>query len=376
MADVYENASITIAATWADNTAKGCFSRTPTQYMAQPVSNTGLFVRRMKPLFPRQQEMGNNLCDHGVWPLLSRAWVYQERKLSARVVHFGKEQLYWECEAVFCSEDGFERPQEARDLKSGSMVCNHPNLWRSVVKHYSRLSLTYDSDRLPAVSALVKRIQPYRKGDVYIAGLWRESLLNDLGWLANPPQEPRPDISLPTWSWASVKTGIQWPDGQKVLTSARLTSVSYEITGPAHIGLTTHASIAVLGRTGPVNYSISQESSSGKFVVRDREPLAFNQRLLQSKRQDFLYCTARPPIRDAEFFALLFLFSSDNQHIWERTALVLRTSEHGQHNRVGLFRLRYEWVPGTEITGKQFHSKRRRLNELFDALPTKQFTMV
>jgi hypothetical protein len=35
--------------------------------------------------------------DLGHWPLLERAWAYQERLLSPRVLHFCQDELVWEC---------------------------------------------------------------------------------------------------------------------------------------------------------------------------------------------------------------------------------------------------------------------------------------
>jgi hypothetical protein len=39
-------------------------------------------------------------------PLIARAWVMQERLLAPRVLHFGRDQLYWEC-AVFDASETF-----------------------------------------------------------------------------------------------------------------------------------------------------------------------------------------------------------------------------------------------------------------------------
>ncbi|KAF1351493.1 HET-domain-containing protein, partial [Lizonia empirigonia] len=170
MADIYAGATITIAATWSDDSDGG--SR---------------YTERDKS-----------------WPLLDRAWVYQERKLSARVVHLAKEQLYWECDSTFLSEDGLE------DLESNNgdlrALIVGPNIaWRNVVQHYSRLKLTFEKDRLPAISAVVKRMQPLREGDVYIAGMWLNSLLSDLTWhvasLEAPPRSR--EVRHPSWSWVS-----------------------------------------------------------------------------------------------------------------------------------------------------------------------------
>lgn len=37
-------------------------------------------------------------------PLNQRAWVLQERLLAPRVLHFGPEQLTWECKEIDCAE--------------------------------------------------------------------------------------------------------------------------------------------------------------------------------------------------------------------------------------------------------------------------------
>ena len=38
--------------------------------------------------------------------LSSRAWTLQERLLSPRILHYGQEQMFWECKQCFSAEDG------------------------------------------------------------------------------------------------------------------------------------------------------------------------------------------------------------------------------------------------------------------------------
>jgi hypothetical protein len=53
--------------------------------------------------------------------------------------------------------------------------------WHDIVYSYIRLSLAFDSDRLPALSSLAKRVQKQLDCD-YLAGLWNCDLWNELRW--------------------------------------------------------------------------------------------------------------------------------------------------------------------------------------------------
>ncbi|KAK0638958.1 heterokaryon incompatibility protein-domain-containing protein, partial [Cercophora newfieldiana] len=78
----------------------------------------------------------------------TKTWIFQERLLSTRVLHFGPEELAWEC-------------LEAFTCQCGSM----PGL----------------SDILPAISGLAKHFQKARKS-AYVAGLWRDDMPRTLLW--------------------------------------------------------------------------------------------------------------------------------------------------------------------------------------------------
>ncbi|RMZ69917.1 tol [Pyrenophora seminiperda CCB06] len=105
MADIYVNSHVTIAATFAQNSNDGLFSnRASATYAKRLKSHPHLHVLESPEPFPEGPLTGT--LDQ--WPLLSRAWVYQERKLSPRTIYFGKYQVYWKCKYHFASEDGCE----------------------------------------------------------------------------------------------------------------------------------------------------------------------------------------------------------------------------------------------------------------------------
>lgn len=114
-------------------------------------------MRRRKPEFPASRPD----VDYNLWPLFNRAWVFQERILSPRLIYLAKEQLYWECATWFISEDGRESKKTSYHggvLKNSN--ADPKTAWLAAVAEYSKLKLTYESDRLPAISARQKDRDP------------------------------------------------------------------------------------------------------------------------------------------------------------------------------------------------------------------------
>jgi hypothetical protein len=74
-----------------------------------------------------------------------------------------------------------------------------------VVSLFTTANLTYTSDKLPAISAIARKMAEYSKDD-YLAGMWRNDLLLQLPWsLVGKRQFSRlAGYRAPTWSWAST----------------------------------------------------------------------------------------------------------------------------------------------------------------------------
>ncbi|KAI1780759.1 HET-domain-containing protein [Hypoxylon cercidicola] len=101
MADVYSGAVCTIAATAARTGDDGCFrERNPS--CLQPLEigvssaspeesgDTGHIYMRIDDVFDFERHIDNA-------PINTRGWVFQERVLSPRIVHFGHNMVFWEC---------------------------------------------------------------------------------------------------------------------------------------------------------------------------------------------------------------------------------------------------------------------------------------
>ncbi|KAJ4233509.1 hypothetical protein NW757_013722, partial [Fusarium falciforme] len=162
--------------------------------------------------------------------LFTRGWVLQERLLSPRYLHFGKDQWFWQCRQLTVAEvRGFENGAitVGADLGFSPPILKNPIKfalwWTKVVEAYSRLDFTVCSDRFIALNGLVNELwkatpQEYHHGlwspKLYIQLLWSISAHPDDGntkpsAAANPTQ---PTQTAPSWSWLSILDPVNYPD--------------------------------------------------------------------------------------------------------------------------------------------------------------------
>lgn len=204
MASIYENAFLTISATSSEG---GCpmFSCHEQIYAGTEVTRIGgepVFMRRQlrHPCFidsSQKREVLNG-------PLLARGWVFQERLLSNRVVHFMQDEISWECrERTWCECKSEELEWLARRKETPRLLGSES--WEDIVRQYNKTELTFTKDRLPALAGIASRYGK-QHGKTYLAGVWEEDLPGALVWLVGAGDAlPRPLQHIaPTWSWASL----------------------------------------------------------------------------------------------------------------------------------------------------------------------------
>jgi hypothetical protein len=214
MSHIYANASITLSATWAANPSQGCFGKLDEQY----VSRTGTFRNTDRGTYELHC---HEMLPQFDSPLQNRGWVFQERMLSKRIVHFMGQELLWECLQCFtceCRSKTHSQNQQwfggSKDRTAKLMELSRLDAmltpWEEVVRSYRSRSLTYPSDIFPALQGLAKLV-PSSMGR-YLAGHWESSLTISLCWnVVLVSQAHHKDWRAPSWSWAAAKGPVAWP---------------------------------------------------------------------------------------------------------------------------------------------------------------------
>jgi hypothetical protein len=293
MASIYENSYLTLCATRSSSDNGGCYSNLRPNYI---VKKTNMVKKDGKEydvyfrVLSRSTREVEHLPDwpratmhycRRIYPLMTRAWTYQERLLSPRLLHFTSGELMWECSKLrSCECTPTEEPYSPffrfhSEKKSHSEALTHrdpkyiQNYWREVVKDCSSLELSFGKDKLPALSGVAKQIQTLRLEDEYLAGLWKNTLIDDLRWYAIHGGGVRPTVwRAPTWSWASVDGDVSFhlqPDKMHVY--PHLLQASTTLSGSDSTGEVSAGSIVLLG---PVIFATMVEAKGGgqhKFAL-------------------------------------------------------------------------------------------------------------
>ncbi|KAF2186748.1 hypothetical protein K469DRAFT_687100 [Zopfia rhizophila CBS 207.26] len=210
MSSYYSQAYITLAATMSNNADGGLF-QWPKDIVLNDGSQTWC-VRAMRHL---------QRATTSTAPLFQRGWIFQERLLSPRVLHFATYELCFECNAQNTCECKQDMPDQGWQIKQEYL--NGPSwkntdptvadIWHRMVEAYCKLSLTKPADKLPALSGLADQMRS-RRGSNYFAGLWDDTLLDDILWSVSTLDDKRaPKLvpwRAPSWSWASVADSIRY----------------------------------------------------------------------------------------------------------------------------------------------------------------------
>lgn len=274
MATVYRNSWVTLSATRSTSSTSGCLNTNQSITLQHPPEEDD--DDPLAVLFPDATKLRQNLrlylCfsithpDFGLYlhvsitdpeyaktarftgnknlPLLNRAWAFQERLLAPRVLHFGPQELFWECTQGLDCECGDVKWARGKDmggymnrntaLELPPKISHYAALhvggakssfddtkrktkllarWADMVQEYTQRNLSFASDRLPAMAGLAGEMGE-RLSMTYCAGIWKESLPLGLLWevahmalIGRPINEPK---IAPSWSWAEPNVEVSY----------------------------------------------------------------------------------------------------------------------------------------------------------------------
>jgi hypothetical protein len=137
-------------------------------------------------------------------PIHMRAWCYQERVLSPRIIDFGHTQIQWICKSRRYADGGkIDRAARTDALIGGTLEGFSKrellHAWSEAVSKYTRRNITFADDRLRAISAIAAYFAPLLRCE-YLAGHWRDLLSLELAWIVGQPKYARPKSYVsPSW---------------------------------------------------------------------------------------------------------------------------------------------------------------------------------
>lgn len=236
MDKIYSNTFLSISATGATDSSQGLFTHRDGKLEVLPTifscpASSGWFPASKDLVVVDYNLIGREIIGAA---LNRRGWVFQERWLSPRILHFGIGEIFWECRQKFlCERFPVELPGDfdrVHDLKRFDVqspyswidqrltkgqtaridACNleaRDKMWRAIVMVYSETCLSFADDRAVALSGIAKVLRN-TFDDQYVAGLWGRGMEYQLAWSILSQQRgkfQRSHIYLaPTWSWLSV----------------------------------------------------------------------------------------------------------------------------------------------------------------------------
>ncbi|KAF2799805.1 HET-domain-containing protein [Melanomma pulvis-pyrius CBS 109.77] len=232
-------------------------------------------------------------------PIYKRGWVFQERLLSPRILHFAHSQMFWDCCTISATEtipSGLPHSLDKlastdRHWRGRIQKISYPQktptvgvyddsierFWMSSVLNYTNCDLTNQVDKTFAIWSIAKIVRDVLDEE-YGGGLWEYGLEEQLAWQI---KECRADMRLdelqlfyPSWTWASMKGAVICHDR---IPSER----SYTVTN--HQG-------------GPISFRITSEhSNAARGDKRNNEP-----RLLEAKSIEMSGFVARGVLKVSE----------------------------------------------------------------------------
>ncbi|KAF4452455.1 hypothetical protein F53441_4735 [Fusarium austroafricanum] len=230
MATIYKNAAITLAAGTATEASEG--------FLGNPSNKHDTYLPEHKFEISTEDGRSGTVYLSGRpyqpnHPLDERGWTLQEYMLSSRMLIFSGYQLLWQCQevelqSVTGNDAGLEYQQHIESLpwaafdeegepSYGTHDSEKLYLWKTIIMQYTRRSMRFSKDRLPAVTGITTELQKVWR-DSHVYGHWERWFVQLLAWYKpiDDRVEERHLQRAPSWSWASVNGEIRYEEPLEV----------------------------------------------------------------------------------------------------------------------------------------------------------------
>jgi hypothetical protein len=136
------------------------------------------------------------------------------------------------------------------------------HLWASIIEEYSRLTLTFEKDRLPALSGIARLANHFCPGR-YVAGLWEKDLPRQLLWYRGWEQghgiempdtttsRQRATVYAPTFSWTSWVEQVTYTY-ENTTSACEVVGITVALSGDNLYSQISYANIQLRGEIVPV----------------------------------------------------------------------------------------------------------------------------
>ncbi|UKZ49953.1 hypothetical protein TrVGV298_004208 [Trichoderma virens] len=198
MAEIFRNSLVTVIPLRTTSSNDGFLERNPSikicYHNAEWNINGSFFLRHIPFSYQNAESAirsGPSFSDrpvsleieNSVWH--TRGWTFQEDLFAMRKLYIGQQMMYWDSLKpvdIMRTEDKIIDDKLDRMSNAESSIIHSSEPWRGDYDYdgwyfpmlqYSQKRLTFETDRLPAVSSYAKLIAS-KSGDTYLAGLWKK----------------------------------------------------------------------------------------------------------------------------------------------------------------------------------------------------------
>lgn len=304
-------------------------------------------------------------------PLSYRAWCLQERIMSSRMLYVYTDRTWiWECGYKLRAANhegmmfGLHKNTRSITAEKGKNFRIHDDLssrelldrWYLAVTDYSKRALSYEADKLPAISGIAAKIQPLLGSD-YLCGIWREDLYGLL-W-------HRDIIPLPKYKPSLPSDQIQLQSIAKIPSPYRAPSFSWASVNEQvrflhldHVGFGNckYRNIAYLATVG----SLDIQPYEGDFLGRIQEGsyISLIGRFWEPLGDTKVYLDLRPgyPLSNTSYFVIGIHFGAkfpNRYNVVMGLALSRLYAKHRLYQRVGIFQCSLQSLEYLKVANDQ-----------------------